>query len=288
MSELNVRHPGNDADPAFAPLLLASHQIDLAASAHTAARGALPREWELPNAPAELAHKLSSTFSSVRKIDHDLQTSSMHFSCMSIVRSLPADEEHEQLVQHKQQAARQAQVTLMALVSTALQDSRAVVTALQSPASGTCSQTLSERAADPQPKEHCKGHALPCAMCHKPLLHASSDLICSKCSDGHSIASLPVSCVKSLLHAISCEGVAMRDQGSHINSLILHHLDAHGVCSSQQGSCVDKWDSATQQEPCWAAPAMPGSTANSSQAGRPWVSTGNYGFAAQQTWRYAR
>ena len=259
MSELNVRHPGNDADPAFAPLLLASHQIDLAASAHTAARGALPREWELPNAPAELAHKLSSTFSSVRKIDHDLQTSSMHFSCMSIVRSLPADEEHEQLVQHRQQAARQAQVTLMALVSTALQDSRAVVTALQSPASGTCSQTLSERAADPQPKEHCKGHALPCAMCHKPLLHA-----------------------------ISCEGVAMRDQGSHINSLILHHLDAHGVCSSQQGSCVDKWDSATQQEPCWAAPAMPGSTANSSQAGRPWVSTGNYGFAAQQTWRYAR
>ncbi len=44
------------------------------------------------------------TFSSVCKIDHDLQTSSTHISCMSIVRSSPADEEHEQLVQHKQQA----------------------------------------------------------------------------------------------------------------------------------------------------------------------------------------
>lgn len=143
--------------------------------------------------------------------------------------------------------ARPAQVTLMALVSTALQNSRAVVTALQSPASGSCSQTPSGRAADPHPKGRCKGHALPCAMCHKPLLHASSDSIRSKCSDGHSIASLPVSCVKSLLHAISCEGVAMRDQGSHIDSLILHHFDAHRVCSSQQGSSIHTWDSATQK-----------------------------------------
>ena len=49
MSELNVSHPpGYDADTGFTPLLLASHQTNMAASAHTAARGALPPDWSSP------------------------------------------------------------------------------------------------------------------------------------------------------------------------------------------------------------------------------------------------